>query len=127
MIYASVALFRREGRTTFKPPRKEASPISTQARKSAARHWANVINEPDRLTKVFTMCQDGAMVRVSERLFTIQVPPRPWIDRQMTVQEAAAEPHLSACLAELGIDPQRAPPPMPDTLEINSIIYRREI
>jgi len=127
MIYASAALFRRDGRQTFKPPRKEASPISTQARKSAARHWANVINEPDRLLKVFTVCQDGALIRVSERAFTIQVPPRPWIEKQMTVQEAADQPHLAACLSELGIDPHKAPPPMPDTLEINGILYRREI
>ena len=126
-LYASAAIFRRDGKNTYRPARKEASQISTQARKSAARHWANVIQDPDRLLKVFTVCQDGALLRVSERMFNGQVPPRPWIERQMTVQEAADHPHLASCLAELGIDPQKSPPPMPDVLEINGVIYRREI
>jgi hypothetical protein len=120
--FVSVALFKRGGNTVFKPARKEASPEKTQARKSASRFWNGNIIEPDKLTKVIVVEIVGQIVHVSERGHA-----RSWVDYRMTVAEAAKQAHLAACLAELGIDPAAALPPMPDTLEINGVIYRREI
>ena len=126
--YTSVPLFLRNGQLTFRPPRKEASDSSTHARKAAARFWNGAIQEPDKLSKVFVVRADSRRVIVSERSFTATGNRwNPWLERSMTVAEAEAQPHLAACLAELGLDPAKAPPPMPDVLEINGVIYRREI
>lgn len=121
-LFASVALFRRDGRMTFKPPRKEASAIVTQARKSASRFWRASIQEPDKLNKVIVVTCAGSMATIAEH-----GGARAWVEYTLPVAEAAQQPHLAACLAELGIDASKAPPPMPDTLEINGVIYRREI
>lgn len=120
--FASVALFKRGGNTVFKPARKEASPEKTQARKSASRFWNGNIVEPDKLTRLFVVEMRGQMVDVSERGHA-----RSWIEYSLTTAEAAKQAHLAACLGELGVDPAAAPPPMPDVLEINGVIYRREI
>ena len=127
-LFVSVPLFRRNGQSTYRAPRKEASGSSTHARKTAARFWNAAVREPDKLLKVFVVSADGYRVSVSERSFTATGNRwNPWIEQIMTPVQAAAHPHLAACLAELGIDPSKAPPPMPDVLEINGVIYRREI
>jgi len=121
-LFASVALFRRDGRMTFKAPRKEASNIVTQARKSASRFWRSSIQEPDKLAKVIVVaCQDRTL-QIAEHS-----GGRRWVEYTLTVAEAALQPHLAACMVELGIDAAKAPPLLPDTLEINGIVYRREI
>lgn len=121
-LYASAALFRRDGRMTFRSPRKEASAIVTQARKSASRFWRNSVRDPDKLAKVVVVsCQDN-VAHVAEH-----TGGRQWVEYAMTVSEAAQQPHLAACLVELGVDAAKAPPALPDTLEINGIVYRREI
>lgn len=126
--FVSVALFHRNGQPTFRRPRRELSDTSTHARKTAARFWAAAIKDPDKLTKVFVVCADSRRVTVAERSFTATGNRwNPWIVDHMTPREAAAAPHLAACLAELGIDPAKAPPPLPDVIEINGAIYRREI
>lgn len=125
--FASVAIFRRNGKTTFLPPRKEPSAPATQARKSASRYWNNRITGDDTLTKIIMVQATGPMIQIAERAYTSNGPARNWIEYSMSAADAVKQPHLSACLAELGVDPERAPPPMPETLEINGILYRREI
>ncbi|MDK2769951.1 MAG: hypothetical protein KYX69_19810 [Sphingomonas sp.] len=120
--FASVALFRRNGSVVFKAPRKESSAEKTQARKSASRFWSGSIVEPDKLTKLVVLAVGGGLVLIGERQ-----PGRAWMEYRMTPAEAAKQPHLAACLSELGVDADQAPPPLPDTLEINGAIYRREI
>lgn len=119
--FASVALFRRNGSVVFKAPRKEASDTATQARKSASRFWSGNIQEPDKLTKIVLVQWIGKAAHVSER------QGQHWIEYRIDHAEALKQPHLAACLSELGIDPDNAPPTMPDTLEINGVIYKREI
>lgn len=121
-LFVSVALFRREGRMTFRAPRKEANSEITQARKSASRYWNNMIREPDKLAKVIVVNCTGQIVQVSEH-----DGGRRWVDYNMGLAEAAAQPHLAACLGELGVDAEKAPPALPDVLEINGVVYRREI
>jgi hypothetical protein len=124
--FASVAVFRREGKLTFKPPRKEPHENVTQARKSAARFWRGNIAEPDKLAKVVLVQVSGSTVQIAERAANAG-HDRPWLVYHRQVQEAFGEAHIAACLAELGVDPQVAPAAMPDILEINGVIYRREI
>lgn len=120
---ASVALFQRNGQITFKRARKESSIEVTQARKTAARYWRGNVTAPDRLLSIFTLYVQNGVAHVSER----RVGGRyAWIEYPAQVA-TITQPHLLACIAELGVDPQKAPPPMPDTLEINGLIYRREI
>lgn len=121
-LFASVALFRREGRMTFKAPRKEASSVVTQARKSASRFWNAAIIEPDKLAKIVVVHCVGQIAHVAENS-----GGRRWVEYSLSYSEAAAQPHLAACLGELGIDASKAPPVLPDVLEINGAIYRREI
>lgn len=125
--FASVALFRRNGKITFLHPRKEPSAPATQARKSASRYWNNRISGDDVLTRIIVAQAIGGTVHVAERTYTATGPSRNWIEYSVDAADAVKQPHLAACLAELGVDPDRAPPVMPDTLEINGIIYRREI
>lgn len=125
-IFASVALFKRDGAIRYRPPRKEPSDTETQARKSAARYWRGNIAEPDVLSKVVLVSAAGRLVTISERPINA-ARGRPWVTWTAHPLEAAKQPHIAACLAELGVDPAAAPPPMPDTLEINGVIYRREI
>jgi len=124
--FASVALFNRDGAVRFRPPRKEPCQDKTQARKSASRFWRGNIIEPDVLTKIILVQQAGRLIQIAERP-TVNGQDRPWVEYRIDHAEAIKAPHVAACLAELGIDPASAPPPMPDTLEINGVIYRREI
>ena len=101
-LFVSVPLFVRNGQSTYRQPRKEASASSTHARKTAARFWNSAIRTPDRLTKVFVVIADSARVTVAERSFTSTGNRwNPWIEQTMTPREAAAQPHLLACLKEL--------------------------
>jgi len=124
--FASVALFRRNGGTVFKAPRKEPSSHKTQARKSASRFWRGNIVEPDVLTKIVLVQHDGRTVHVAERA-TVAGQDRPWVEYRLDADTALKTQHIAACMSELGIDPADVPPPMPDVLEINGVIYRREI
>ena len=127
-LFVSVPLFKRAGQMTFRPPRKEVSDSSTHARKTAARFWAAAIREPDKLAKVFVVSANSLKITIAERSFTATGNRwNPWVEYTMTPAEAAAQPHLAVCLAELCIDPAKAPPPLPDVVEINGAIYRREI
>lgn len=121
--FASVALFHRDNAVKFRPPRKEPCQDKTQARKSASRYWRGNIVEPDALTKIFLVQHDGGTVYVCERATSGQS----WVEYRLDPDKAIKTPHIAACLAELGIDPADAPPPMPDVLEINGIIYRRDL
>lgn len=120
---ASIALFQRNGQITFKRPRKETSPEITQARKSASRFWRGNISPPDRLLSVFTVYVQNGVAHISERRVTGR---KAWIEYPAQVATVTA-PHILACINELGIDREKAPPPMPDVLEINGLIYRREL
>ena len=124
--FVSIALFRREGRQMFKPPRKEPFDNQTQARKAAARFWRGNIQEPDKLNKVVIVHAKGSTVCVAERPANAS-RDRKWVEFTMQTADAFEQPHLAACLAEIGVDPDRAPPALPETLEINGVIYRREI
>ena len=121
--FASVALYRRDGKTVFKPPRKERPYETTQARKAAQRHWSGLVANGDTLIKVIVLREAGGKLEISER----GPGDRTWIEYDAEIAAAAREPHLAACLAELGIDPRAAPPPVPDSLVINGFVYRREI
>lgn len=126
--FASVALFRREGQMTYRMPRKEAPDNETQARKASARYWNGVIRAPDKLVKtVLVRVRPGAadIVDIAERDMTR--PRTPWVNFSLYTAEAMKQPHLAACLAELGVDVGALPPPLPDTLEINGAIYVRQI
>lgn len=120
--FASVALFRRNGSVVFKSPRKESSAEKTQARKSASRFWNGNIVEPDRLVKVVLVQSTGRGVTVSERQ-----DGRDWLEHTIAPADAAKQPHVAACLAELGVDAASVPAALPDVIEINGVIYRREI
>lgn len=124
--YASVALYRRGGEVIFKPPRKERVVGPTQARKTAVRYWRGSLTGDDVLLRVVIVREFTGKIEVSERLAG-GVTERQWTDFTIDAREAMGQPHLAACLAELGIDPDAAPTPLPDTLEINGAIYRREI
>lgn len=126
--FASVALFRRNGQVTFRAPMKQVQDNSTQARKSAARIWNSAVRSPDKILKVMVVSlSDVRSVIVHERAFTS--PSSRWVVTVMSATAAAEQPHLAACLKELGIDPAeaKASPSMPDVLEVNGVIYRREI
>ncbi len=125
-LFASVALFKRKGGIVFKAARKEPNPNKTQARKSASRYWTGNIVEPDVLTKIILVQCAGPLIAVSERA-TNGGRDRPWVEYQMQHADALKQSHIAACLAELGVDAAAAPSPLPETLEINGVIYRREI
>ena len=120
--FATVALFRRNGVMTFRPPTKLVLDNLTQARKSAARHWQGVIREPDRLARIIVMHGDGQRMGISER----SVAGR-WVETFIPATVAAEQPHLAACMKELNIDPGAVPPAMPDVIEINGVTYRRDL
>lgn len=121
--YASVALFRRNGSVVFKPPRKERPDEITQARKAAMRFWAGHMGNADVLVKVILVREVGGKLEISER-----APSDPlWKGYSREIRGAEGEPHIAACLGELGIDASAAPPPMPDVMTINGFVYRREI
>lgn len=123
--FASVALFRRNGQMTFRAPMRQNHDNVTQARKAASRVWNGAIRAPDKLVKIVVVHREGLLVNVSEK--AISAPSGQWIQDFLPPAKAAEQPHLAACLKELGINPAEMPPPMPDVLEINGAIYRREI
>lgn len=123
--FASVALFRRNGQMTFRAPIRRSYENLTQARKSAARVWNGSIRSPDKINRVIVVCPGAKGLHVSER--AINGAFSDWTEQVMSPAEAVRQPHLSACMEALGIDPSQAAPPMPDVLEINGVIYRREI
>lgn len=126
--FASVALFRRDGKMTYRMPRKEAPDNETQARKASARYWNGAIRQPDKLVKtVLVRVRPGApsIVDLAERDMTR--PRTPWVNYSLDMAEAIKQPHIGVCLAELGVDTSAAPPPLPDVLEINGAIYVRQI
>lgn len=126
-LFASVALFRRDGKLTFKSPRKEAPHTETQARKAASRFWNMAIRQPDKLTKtILVRVRPGsAIVDVTER--DMIRPRTPWVTFAIDTAEAMKQPHIAACLAELGVDVGAVPLPLPDVLEINGAVYVRQI
>jgi len=121
--FASVALIRREGQIVFRKPRKERPDVATQARKAAARFWGRTPASTDKLMKLIILREIDGKIEIAERPTGETV----WTEYTSTVQEAMREPHLAACLAELGIAADYGPPPMPDTLIINGHIYRKDI
>lgn len=125
-LFASVALIKRKDGIVFKAPRKEPSNTMTQARKSAARFWNGNIAAPDVLQKIVVVNTTGPHTIISERA-TNGGRDQPWVEYRRHHRDAAKLSHVAACLNELGIDLDAAPPPMPETLEINGVIYRREI
>lgn len=125
-LYVSLALFRRASQDTFMPPRKEACDSLTQARKAAARYWTNRMTAGDKIQRIYVFSVSRGLIEVSE------CKPRDgrtnmWVNYMKQPGELAAEGHMAAALAELGVDVDRAPTPLPDVLEVNGVVYRREI
>lgn len=120
--YASVALIRREGQTVFRRPRKERPDTATHARKAAARFWTRT-SKGDTLVKVIVVREFNGAIEIAERADG----ERDWNEYTASVQEATREPHLAACLGEIGIDASFAAPSVPDVLVINGHTYRRDI
>lgn len=125
-LFASVALFKRNNGVAFKSPRKETGETVTQARKTAARFWNGNITTPDVLTKIIVVHTIGPLTVISERPANGR-RDQAWVEYRRYHRDAAKLPHVAACLAELGVDIDEEPPAMPETLEINGVIYRREI
>lgn len=123
--FASVALYVRRGSVVFKPPRKEREVVATQARKAAARYWRAKTTLGDRLAKVILVREVSGHIEISERAANT-TSDNPW-RTYMTSGASVSEAHIAACLSELGIDHLRAQPTMPDVLEINGVIYRRDV
>ncbi len=107
-------------------PRARSRARTRPRRKSASRFWRGNIVEPDVLTKIILVQHDGRTVYVAERA-TVAGQDRPWVEFRLDADTALKTQHIAACMSELGIDPADVPPPMPDVLEINGVIYRREI
>lgn len=63
--FASVVLFKREGVTWFKPPRKERPEALTQARKAAMRFWRGNLSEGDALVRVILCVRSPANLRLA--------------------------------------------------------------
>lgn len=124
--FASVALFKRGGKINFKPPRKERSDTVTQARKSAIRYWRGNIAGDDVLTRVLVVREIAGSLEISER-GPLAGADRPWTTYTVDTARAAKEPHLAACMKEIGIDPDDVPVAVPDVLVINGNVYRREL
>jgi hypothetical protein len=121
--FASVALFKRSGEIVFKPPRKERPADLTQARKAAMRFWSGNLSSGDVLVKVILLREFAGRLEISEGTGE----GKPWICYAETPANAARVIHLSAAMAELGIDPNAEPATVPDVLVINGLTYRRDI
>ena len=122
--FVSVALIRRGSEVVFRRPRKERPETATQARKAAARYWSRTISLEDRLIKVVVLRERAGIIEIGER---VSGEPGPWTEYTASVHDAMREPHLAACLGEIGIDAAFAPPGVPDVLIINGHTYRRDI
>ena len=121
-VFSTVALFRRNGQMTFRQPVKQVQDNITQARKAAARFWGGAIKEPDKIIRVVVIHGDAQRIYLSERTATGR-----WVETVIPANVAAEQTHLAACMKELGIDHASAPPALPEVIEINGVIYRREI
>ena len=121
--FASVALIRRDGEVVFRRPRKERPEIATQARKAAARFWNRMLKDGDALIKLVVLRERAGIIEIGER----PTGERDWTEYTASPADAAREPHLLACLGEIGISADHAPPPVPDVLVINGATYRREL
>lgn len=121
--FCSVALIRRDGEIVFRRPRKERPSIATQARKAAARHWNKALSPGDQLVKLVVLRERDGLIEIAERAPSTTV----WADYTASAQEASKSPHLAACLGEIGVTGDFAPPPVPDTLVINGFVYRRDL
>lgn len=121
--FASVALIKRNGSTVFKPPRKERPSEATQARKAASRFWRGSLAEGDALLKIFVIREVGGRLEIAEHSTQLTG----WTRYVSAIQDAAKHSHLAACMGELGIEPGDASPAMPDIIEINGFVYRRDI
>lgn len=122
--FVSVALIRRDGEIVFRRPRKERPEVATQARKAAARFWNRTLGSEDTLVKLIVLRERAGIIEIGERA---SAEPGPWTEYTASVQEAHREPHLAACLGEIGIDATFAPPEVPDVLVINGHTYRRDL
>lgn len=120
--YASVALYKRNGAIVFRPPRKERPDSATHARKAAMRYWRGMASKSDQLVRVIVAREFDGRLEIAERT----TAERAWKEFNMDIAQAN-EPHLAAIMAELGIDPEAAPPTVPDVLVINGQTYRRDI
>jgi hypothetical protein len=121
--YASVALIKRGNAIVFKPPRKERPTTPTQARKAASRFWRGSLDEGDTLAKIFVVREFAGRLEIAEQTHGLTG----WTQYITASPDAAKHSHLAACMKELGIEPSAALPPVPDVLEINGFIYRRDI
>ncbi|RUX04769.1 MAG: hypothetical protein E5V51_00295 [Mesorhizobium sp.] len=121
--FASVALIRRNGSIVFRPPRKERPEDVTQARKAAMRFWSGHLAAGDALVKVILVREFAGKLEISER----GAKDTNWIGYDREIRSTIGEDHITACLGELGIDPDAAPALLPDVLTINGFVYRREI
>lgn len=120
--FATTTLFRRNGQMTFRQPVKQVQENITQARKSAARLWNGAIKAPDRLSRIVVVHGDAQRIGISERTTAGR-----WTETFIPASVAAEQPHLAACLKELGIDLGAVPPPLPEVIELNGVVYRRDI
>lgn len=120
--FTTTALFRRNGQMTFRQPVKQVQENLTQARKASARLWNGAIKAPDKLVRIVVVHGDAQRIGISERTTAGR-----WTETFIPATVAAEQPHLLACLKELGIDPGTVPPPLPDVIEINGVIYRRDL
>jgi len=125
-IYASVALIRRNGAIVFRPPRKERPTDITQARKAAQRHWNASLANGDVLEKVVLVREFDGRLEISERARNAG-KEKPWVKFFLSTQVTENEPHIAACIKELGLNSYSGFPAIPDTLIINGITYRREL
>jgi len=121
--FASVGIYANSSGTIYKGPRKERPLDLTQARKAAMRHWAKEERNNERLVRVVLAREINGMLEVSEKI----PGERHWLHYDVVIQLIADDPRLMAILAELGIDQNAAPPPLPDVLVINGHTYRRDI
>ena len=120
--FVSVALCRRNGELGFRRPRREIGGDITQARKAASRYWRGHVTEGDKLLTIYVVEADRGVYAVSER--AADAPA--WTRYSIQPAEVRSVPHIVACLRELGVNPDRAPPPPPEVLVINGWTYRRD-
>lgn len=121
--FASVGIYANSNGTIYKGPRKERPLDLTQARKAAMRHWAKEERNNERLVRVVLAREINGTLEISEKT----PGERHWLHYTSEIQSITGDPHLMAILAELGIDQNAAPPPLPDVLVINGHTYRRDI
>lgn len=124
--FASVALFQRNGEIVYRPPRKEHPTDKVQARKSAVRFWRGSIAETDKLVIIILVREEGGRLEISERAVNGNVRS-PWMEYKSEIAAGLKNDPIAACIAELGIATDTAPPTVPDVLVINGFTYRRDI